>query len=242
MSTNPSDTSPNLQKSFLFSKGQKLALLLCNAIPLMMIIVLGTLLYFPWTTMGGRLTAAVAMLYLFPPLLARLFLTLYPLKTTHIGIPSGDYFIWWIILNLQVIFNRLPALEELLRLIPGVYSGWLRLWGSRIGSLIYWAPGMNILDRSFLEFGNGIVFGAGVKLNPHVIAKDKDGNLQLLLAPVRIGDRAVIGGYSLLTAGTHIACEEVTRAFLISPPFSHWANGRRTEKNPSAQEPETVQS
>jgi hypothetical protein len=47
---------------------------------------------------------------------------------------------------------------------------------------------------------------------------------------VNIGDRVVVGGYSLLTAGTVIAPDECTRAFLISPPFSKWKNGTRVAK------------
>ncbi|NQW99044.1 hypothetical protein HQ447_00190 [bacterium] len=39
-------------------------------------------------------------------------------------------------------------------------------------------------------------------------------------------DRAIIGGDSLLTAGTEIAADEATRAFLISPPFSRWKGSR----------------
>ena len=33
-----------------------------------------------------------------------------------------------------------------------------------------------------------------------------------------------------MTAGTEIAPDECTRAFLISPPFSRWENGRRVNK------------
>ena len=121
-----------------------------------------------------------------------------------------------------MLFLRFPATEEIIRLIPGCYSLWLRLWGSRIGSLTYWAPRTTILDRGFLNIGDNVVFGAGVKLNPHVIEK---GNL--LLAPVMIGDRASIGGYSLLTAGTVISPNDTVRAFLISPPFSKWKDNKR---------------
>jgi hypothetical protein len=31
----------------------------------------------------------------------------------------------------------------------------------------------------------------------------------------------------MLTAGTEIADDEATRAFLISPPFSRWKDGKR---------------
>jgi hypothetical protein len=40
----------------------------------------------------------------------------------------------------------------------------------------------------------------------------------------------LIGGYSLLTAGTEIAPGECTKAFLISPPFSKWKGGVRIAK------------
>ena len=93
-----------------------------------------------------------------------------------------------------------------------------------------WAAGLRILDRSFLKIGNGVAFGAGVRLNPHVIAANEQDRMELMLASVHIGDRAMIGGYALLTAGTRIADDENTRACLISPPFSHWKGGKRIEK------------
>lgn len=72
-----------------------------------------------------------------------------------------------------------------------------------------------------------MVFGAGVRMNPHVLAKGKEGELELVLACVRVGNRVIVGGYSLLTAGTEISDGETTRAFLISPPFSKWKDGKR---------------
>ena len=117
-----------------------------------------------------------------------------------------------------------------MRLVPGLYGLWLRLWGARVGRLIYWGAGLNILDRSFVQIGNGVIFGAGVRLNPHVLARNQNGELELILATVVIGKEALIGGYSLLTAGTEIAPGECTRAFLISPPFSKWKDGSRIAK------------
>ena len=115
-------------------------------------------------------------------------------------------------------------------MIPGVYSLWLRLWGSRIGKLTYWVPQTLILDRGFLDIGDHVVFGAGVRINPHVMENDSAPVLRL--SPVKIGDDCMIGGYSLLTAGTEIAPGEATRAFLISPPFSKWKDGRRNRDSP----------
>lgn len=161
-------------------------------------------------------------LYLLPLLPGRLLRASLRSAPAEIPLDSADFLKWWACFQCQVLFLRFPALEEILRLIPGLYSLWLRLWGSRIGRLTYWAPGTIILDRGFLDIGDHVVLGAGVRINPHVV---EDGVLKL--APVRIGDEASIGGYSLLTAGTGIASGESTRAFLISPPFSQWKDGKR---------------
>jgi acetyltransferase-like isoleucine patch superfamily enzyme len=108
-----------------------------------------------------------------------------------------------------------------------VYSNWLRLWGSRIGRLTYWSPGMVVLDREYLDLGDDVVFGAGVRLNGHVILRNKERRLELAVAPIKIGSGAAVGGYSLLTAGTEIPPGESTRAYLLSPPFTVWRDGKR---------------
>jgi hypothetical protein len=206
---------------------RRIGVMLVNYIPLLLAIGLGLTLLIPWAPLGQRTLAAVAELYLLPPLLARLVLLVRRPSGNAIAMGSGDFFAWWLLLNLQTIFCRFPALEELLRLVPTLYSAWLRLWGSRIGSLIYWAPGTLVLDRSYLDIGDNVVFGAGVRLNPHVIARNEKGVAELILAPVRIGEGAAVGGYSLLTAGTEIAANESTRACLLSPPFTRWKGGQR---------------
>ena len=88
---------------------------------------------------------------------------------------------------------------------------------------------MVISDRSFLDIGDDVVFGAGVRLNAHVLTKD-EGRPLLYLATIHIGSRTIVGGYSLLTAGTAISEDEVVRAFLVSPPFSAWKDGKRVRK------------
>src|SRR5438132_13968823 len=116
-----------------------------------------------------------------------------------------------------MMFNRFPFLEEALRVFPGLYSNWLRLWGSHIGRLTLWAPGVAVLDRGYLDIGDDVLFGAGVRLNAHVLLHDRNGATELALGRIRIGSGAFIGGYSLLTAGTEIAAGDSTRAHLISP-------------------------
>lgn len=215
--------------------GFRLWMLVLNTIPLLHLISVLALLFLP-LSLPMRGLIATAVLYLLPPLLARIVLMWLPIRSTRINTGSREFLVWWGLANLQALFVRFAFLEELLRLIPGVYSLWLRLWGAKLGRLIYWAPGTIILDRSFLNIGDGVVFGAGVRLNPHVIAADSTNAEKLLLADIVIGSNCVIGGYSLLTAGTEIDAGEKTRAFLVSPPFSFWKEGRRVRrgKNPKS--------
>lgn len=208
---------------------QKLLLLALNFIPLMHIAAVIFLVLFFSMSWFGRALAGVASLYLLPPACAFAVRRTTTIPEGKIAFGSKPFFAWWTLLQLQMIFSRLPALEELLRIIPGAYSAWLRLWGARIGRLTFWSPGSRILDRSYLEVGNDVIFGAGIRVNPHVFAKNSGGGgFELLLGTVKIGDRARVGGYSLLAAGSEIAGGEITDALLILPPFSIFKDGKRT--------------
>lgn len=176
-----------------------------------------------------RLGAAIIALYLLPPLLAFLLRTFCPIQEGRCSATSRNFMRWWLLFNLQALYCRTSLLEELLRILPGVYSAWLRLWGAKIGRLTYWAPGVVILDRTFVDIGDDVVFGAGVRINPHVMTVNAQGEKELVIATVKIGDKALVGGYSLLTAGSEVADNEVLRACLVSPPFSRWEGGKRSK-------------
>jgi hypothetical protein len=207
------------EKSSADKTSVRLAMLLLNLIPLLHAV--GTLACFltPWPWL------APIALYVMPLIPGRLLRASLRSCPPDILVGSSAFLRWWACFQCQVVFLRFPVFEEVLRLIPGLYSLWLRLWGSRIGRLTYWAPQTLILDRGFLDIGDHVVFGAGVRINPHVMERNPDPILRL--ATVKIGNDCAIGGYSLMTAGTEIADGESTRAFLISPPFSKWKNGRR---------------
>ena len=210
-----------------FSVRQRLGIMLLSYVPLLHVLSILLLLLLPWARPAWRVLAAAATLYLAPPLAARLLLAVAPFGKSVIAMGTRDFFAWWALLSFQVLFCRFPALEEALRVVPALYSFWLRLWGSRIGRLVYWSAGTRVLDRSFLDIGDDVIFGAGVRLNPHVLARNANGELELILAPVKIGARAIVGGYSLLTAGTEIMPGECLQALLVSPPFTRWKDGRR---------------
>jgi hypothetical protein len=213
------------------SSAQRLSMLALNYLAFLHLLGVGLVIGFPWAPWGWRLAAGAAALYLAPPLAARVIRAVAPIREGRIRVGSRDFFTWWALANLQMVFCRLPMIEEVIRLVPGLYTPWLRLWGARVGRLTYWGAGLRILDRSFLRIGDEVVFGAAVRLNPHVLARNEKQQLGLILATIVVGDRAVIGGYSLLTAGTEIAPNECTRAFLVSPPFGKWQGGVRISKS-----------
>jgi hypothetical protein len=213
-----------------FSVGKRLGIMFLSYVPILHVLSVLAVLLLPWARPAWRVLDAALVLYVAPPLTARLLLALVPLRGTSIAMGTRDFFTWWALLGLQMVFCRLPALEEFMRLVPALYSAWLRLWGSRIGRLVYWSAGTRVLDRSFLDIGDDVIFGAGVRLNPHVIARNENGELELILAPVKIGARAMIGGYSLLTAGTEIMPDECLQALLVSPPFTRWEDGKRVRE------------
>jgi acetyltransferase-like isoleucine patch superfamily enzyme len=213
------------------SRWQQLAILLINAISLLHLLILFCLIFFGYAPFIHRLLYGMVFLYLWPPCAASVVRMLFPIREKRLTVYSKEYFVWWTLFNLQVLFIRMPFFEEFLRIIPGLYSIWLRLWGAKIGRLVYWAPGTTVLDRSFLDIGDHVILGAGVRINPHVQVLNEAGENELLLASITIGGNSVIGGYSLLTSGTVVAPGENLRAFTLSAPFSHWQNGGRLKKS-----------
>jgi hypothetical protein len=204
----------------------RVRMLLLNLFPFLHVAALGWIAFSDYPV-AWRVAGVLVGLYLVPPILARLVRATVTIPEGSMDLNAPGFLGWWATAQFQMIFNRLPLLEEILRLVPGLYSNWLRLWGSKIGRLTFWAPGVAVLDRGYLNIGDDVVFGAGVRLNGHVLLRGKGGVLTLALGRIRIGSGAVVGGYSLLTAGTEVAPGESTRAGLQSPPFTSWRNGKR---------------
>jgi acetyltransferase-like isoleucine patch superfamily enzyme len=177
---------------------------------------------------GYSLLAGALVLYVLPPVAVRLLLARRPLATGESDPESPDFLRWWLTAQCQILFLRLPVLEELLRVVPGLYSMWLRLWGARVGALVYWSPGVCILDRPLVRVGHRVVFGVGVRINPHVLARPSGGGPAVLhLAPVAIGNDVIVGGYSLLLPGCVIGDGEITPPHRSIHPYSTFAGGRR---------------
>ncbi|HEV8254239.1 MAG TPA: acyl transferase [Vicinamibacteria bacterium] len=191
---------------------RRAALLVLGYLPLLHVLLVAACAALLPVTGAMRALLALASLYLMPPLAARLGARLVPLPRGRVDLDDPGFLAWWLSAQWQVVFNRLPALEEALRLVPGAYSAWLRLWGSRVGALVYWSPGVVVLDRGLVEVGDRVVFGAGVRINSHALLT-RNGRGCLVVAPIRIGRGAMVGGHSLLTPGVEIA------EGAASPPF-----------------------
>jgi len=189
----------------------------------------------PWLfgLSSGWILIALAGLYLFPPLMARTLLRLWGPMPQTATLGSRAFLRWWALAQLQLVFNRLPELEELLRLIPGLYSVWLRLWGARVGRFVLWSPGVVITDRQLVSVGDHAVLGMGAKIGPHIVVRASDGTLRLLAAPVVIGREAIVGGLTVFGPGARMAPGETSHRTLVLPPFWTWEGGRRRRPDPN---------
>jgi hypothetical protein len=209
-----------------FSAGEKALLLALNAWPAAHVaaaVLLATVT--PWT-LGWRLAACALWIFLAPPLICRA-VSANGLPAGEFDVPTRAFFRWWATWNLQAVFNRLPWIEEAIRLVPGLYSAWLRLWGSRIGKLTLWSPGVRVLDRPFLVVGDNVVVGIDVRLVGHLGGLDSRGHASLTLGPVTLGDRTSVGGGSMLGAGFVLEADQVTEALFLGLPFTRWRSGER---------------
>ena len=157
---------------------------------------------------AAALAAAIFAVYLLPVLCSRALLFFYPLSLGLSNLSERRFSPWWASHQIQLIYGALPALEAILRLVPGLYSSWLRLWGSKIGRQVYWTPRMEVHDRTLLDIGDGVIFGHKVELYGHTIMP-KRSRLLLYTGPVRIGAGVFIGAGSRLAPGVVVAPNSV---------------------------------
>jgi hypothetical protein len=176
----------------------------------------------------ARIGAALAWIYVLPPLAGRVAMAMF-------GAPAGEglsqearaYKVWWFLAQCQVLFNRFSFLEELLRMVPGLYALWLNAWGARVSPVVYWGPGAAVVDRPSVRIGPGAVIGTRAVLAGHLAVKDAHGAFRVTLAPVEIGERALIGAYAGIGPGCRIAAGEEIPAAAFLRPFTQWSGGRR---------------
>ncbi|OQW61133.1 MAG: hypothetical protein A4S17_01895 [Proteobacteria bacterium HN_bin10] len=144
------------------------------------------------------------VLYGLAPIVQRVMFRWAPLKQ-GIGCIDGRTFCPWLASHhIQAFYDALPYLESLLRVFPGFYSMWLRMWGSRVGYGVEWPVRIDVLDRGLMDIGNRVVFSREVELAAHARKKMEGGRSRVLVRTVRIGSHAFIGSGARLGPGASV--------------------------------------
>lgn len=204
--------------------GYSLAL---NLLPLLNLLTGGAAVWFA-DGLTWQIVVALAWIYVLPPLACRLATACFgKAEGENLGQNARAYKLWWFITQLQVPFNRFGSFEEALRLVPGLYALWLNAWGSHVSPVAYWGPGAVIVDRQSVRVGRGAVIGTRAVLAGHLAVKDADGAFRVTLAPIEIGEGALIGAYAGIGPGCRIAAGEEVPAATFLRPFTQWTGGRR---------------
>lgn len=157
------------------------------------------------------MACAFGFIYFFPILCLRLnTLTFGPGRELQKFV-GHRYNVWWGNHQIQLFFIAFPFFETLLRIIPGAYSGWLRLWGAKIGKNVYWTPHIEILDRNQIEVGDNVVFGHLVKISSHIVTPRKN-SYWIFVKTVKIHSGSFLGAGTVLGPGTEIKENEFVPA------------------------------
>jgi len=163
----------------------------------------------------------VLVLYFLPVMIWRLLNLFKPLQEGQSNILDPMYNPWWISHQLQMTYMAYPFLEATLRLIPGVYSFWLRLWGSRIGCQVHWTPGVSVYDRGLIEIGDRVIIGERASFVSHVITP-KDGQALLMIKKCIVEKDAFVGAGSIISPGCLIREKSIVKAGSEFYPQSVW--------------------
>ncbi|MGA1284250.1 MAG: acyltransferase, partial [Prochlorothrix sp.] len=154
--------------------------------------------------------ALLFVLYGLPLLTYRVHQFFYPIPLGASYFREKEYNPWWGGNQIQLIYTTLPALEQVLHFVPGLFSQWLRLWGAKVGKGVYWSPTVSILDRGLLEVGNGAIFGHLSITCSHVVKPRRSNQLMLYVKPVKVEDHAFIGAGANLGPGSTVRAGAVT--------------------------------
>jgi acetyltransferase-like isoleucine patch superfamily enzyme len=156
-----------------------------------------------WPTIWAAMLV-LFVIYFLPPIVQRIVFRWAALKAGVAKIDGRTFSPWLASHHIQAIYDALPFLESLLRVFPGFYSMWLRMWGSHIGYGVEWPVRMDVLDRSMMDIGNRVVFAREVELAAHVRKKTDGGGSRVLVRGVRIGSYAFIGAGARLGPGANV--------------------------------------
>lgn len=150
----------------------------------------------------------LGLIYLLPLLCYRIHGLFFKMTDGFWDITEKKYNPWWATHMFQTPFIACPWLESLIHFCPGLFSIWLRAWGSKIGKNVFWTPRVEIIDRGLIEVGDGCVFGHLTILCSHMVAVI-EGRPCLVIKTIKIGARSFIGADSQIGPG--VVVEPKTR-------------------------------
>lgn len=142
--------------------------------------------------------------YILPLTTYRLATLVAPLGEGRSIMDREHYSPWTTAYRIQLLYVLFPFLESVLVAVPGLFSVWLRAWGSKIGKNVIWASSITVTDRGLIEVGNRVFVGDRVYMSPHVVNPSGD-HLLLYIKRVRIGDDVFIGSGSRFGPGSEVA-------------------------------------
>lgn len=185
-------------------------------------------------TLSISIVLFVSWLYLLPPLLARIIIAIRGRPCGIVRHDSATHNTWWALFQLQLVFNRFPFLEESLRLVPGLYSLWLNLWGAKVSPFVFWTPGVVVMDRYHLQINKGAILGSECMISGHVLKIQEDGSILLAVDQVRIESGVLIGARASITPGCHIHSFETVPAGRILKPYTQIKDGKKSSEVPNS--------
>jgi hypothetical protein len=203
------------------------------------VIDLATLVFFLCRPTLWSLLMIPCAVYGIPLIGFRLLQTFAPMSEGPSDLRSRHFSSWWAGHQLQALFIGFSWLETPLRLTPGLFSFWLRLWGSKVGRQVYWTPAVEILDRNLLEIGDGVIFGHKVACYGHVV-KTKGDRLLLYVRRIRIGQGAFLGAGARLGPGVNVASGSFVPILSDLYPNQSWPTISIESKESSAQISKTL--
>ena len=168
--------------------------------PLHFLIILVSLIFFIKNLELKYFLFFVGSIYFLPLLVWRaLFLQIKEGKQS-LGKNTSQGSSWLIAHYLQYIFITFPMFERVLIIFPGLYSFWLRLWGSKIGKGVIWNPVMALHDRSLVEIGDYCIIGGHTHIASHFLVR-QHSKLNSYVKKVTIGNKVIVGAESSLGPG-----------------------------------------
>ncbi len=202
-----------------------------NALPFLHLVSGVAAILWLCDTTGGKLILLMIWVYLLPPLASRLLLVLFGRPEGRFTQDTSAYRVWWVLTQWQILFNRLPWLEELLRLVPGLYAFWITLWGGSLSPFAYIGPRVLITDRHAIRVGRGAVLGMQSILAGHLVIRNEAGRWLVLAAAPIVEPDAVVGGDARLGPGAILRTGQMLPTGCHINPFDEWPRRRKNTDN-----------